>query len=349
MARVERQKYPGLERLQAALHQTDTQERLGEAGVRTALIVNRDGLMIDAVVYRGEAPDVEDLAAHAAAVLHFASSRSDGTPRTRINVVAVEYEDGTIAMEPTGESAILVFLSEPLADATRIRGELHRLATSQAGAADDAVATSTQEDAEPTVKRHTAAHDSDEPLKALNWLHADPVVSSGNGHGVPASDGAHPAERGADRAEPSGVLAGEAPMSQAAGSEKRVVLKGVGFVVTGQSATATVGLVLDGRSATGRAVSRVGVDTQHRLPAEAATRAVSEFLPASYGVVLEQVQVISGEIGQEALWARVLFLAPGGEEMLLGVAEIGSDAPGAAVRAVLSAVNRRIGLALDQA
>lgn len=358
MSRLERQKYPGLERLQTALYETDTQTRLRLAGVRTVLIASRDGLMIDAVVCWGEAPDVDDLAAHAATVLHFAGSRSDGTLRTRVNVVFVEYDDGTLAMEPTGEAAILVFLTEPMADFTRIRSELHRLATRHTAAADDTFATPSQDGngVEPAPKAPDAAKIADAPLRALNWLQDEPVVSSGNGQAVLASEEAGRNENGADlpveiradRPEPVGAPAHEGPMPQSPGRDRRIILRDVGFAVAGQSATATVGLVLDGRPAIGRAVARTGADMELRLPAEAAVRAITEFLPPGHGIVLEHVRSISSET-EPAVWAKVLLLTPEGEQALLGIAGVTDDAPGAVVRAVLSAVNRRIALLLDRA
>lgn len=358
MPRIERQKYPGLERLQTALHERDTQTRLRLAGVRTALIASRDGLMIDAVVCWGEAPDVDDLAAHAATVLHFAGSRSDGTLRTRVNVVFVEYDDGTIAVEPTGEAAILVFLTEPMADFTRVRGELHRLATRHTAAAEDTFATLDQDEngVEPSPKARAAAKIADAPLGALDWLHDEPVIPSGNGQAMLASEEAGRDENGADlpveiradRPEPIAATAHEGPMPQSPGRDRRIIVRDVGFAVAGQSATATVELVLDGRAAVGRAVARTGADMELRLPAEAAVRAITEFLPPGHGVVLEHVRSIPSET-EQAVWAKVLLLTPEGEQALLGIAGVSDDMPGAAVRAVLGAVNRRIALVLDRA
>lgn len=150
------------------------------------------------------------------------------------------------------------------------------------------------------------------------------------------------------RLQPMAASVQQGTMAESVGRDRRIILKDIEFTVTGQSATATVGLMLEDRLATGRAVARTGEDIQLQLPAEAAVRAISEFLPPGHGVVLEHVRPISSET-EQAVWAKVLLLTPKGEQTLLGIAGVGNDGPGAAVRAVLGAVNRRIALLFDQA
>ncbi len=128
----------------------------------------------------------------------------------------------------------------------------------------------------------------------------------------------------------------------------RIRFKGASLDVSGMVATATVKLVHGEREVTGRAVGRNAQERRLFLAAEAAARAVTEFLPQGYGVVVHDIQPAPAEVGK-ALWAVVLFLTPNGEESLLGIAPIDDMVFEAAGKAVLNAVNRRVGLLLDAA
>jgi len=125
----------------------------------------------------------------------------------------------------------------------------------------------------------------------------------------------------------------------------RIRFKGASLDVSGMVATATVKLVHGDREVTGRAVGRNAQERRLFLAAEAAARAVTEFLPQGYGVVVHDIQPAPAEVGK-ALWAVVLFLTPNGEESLLGIAPIEDMVFEAAGKAVLNAVNRRVGLLL---
>ncbi|OLD42169.1 MAG: hypothetical protein AUI83_19550 [Armatimonadetes bacterium 13_1_40CM_3_65_7] len=125
----------------------------------------------------------------------------------------------------------------------------------------------------------------------------------------------------------------------------RIRFKGASLDVSGLVATATVKLVHGDREVVGRAVGRNAQERRLFLAAEAAARAVTEFLPQGYGIVVHDIQPAPPEVGK-ALWAVVLFLTPTGEESLLGIAPIDDMAFEAASKAVLNAVNRRVGLLL---
>lgn len=128
----------------------------------------------------------------------------------------------------------------------------------------------------------------------------------------------------------------------------RIQLKAVSLDLSGVVATASVKLVFGERQVTGKAVGRGVQERRLFLMAEATARAVTEFLPAGYGVVIHDIQPAPPEVGK-ALWAVVLFLTPTGEQSLLGIAPIDGVISEAAAKAVLSAVNRRVGLLLGQA
>ena len=134
-------------------------------------------------------------------------------------------------------------------------------------------------------------------------------------------------------------------LSQLPDGAGRIRFKGASLDVSGQVATATVKLVLGDREVVGRAVGRNAQERRLFLAAEAAARAVTEFLPPGYGVVVHDIQPAPPDVGK-ALWAAVLFLTPTAEESLLGIAPIEDMVFEAAGKAVLNAVNRRVGLLL---
>jgi GGDEF domain-containing protein len=143
-----------------------------------------------------------------------------------------------------------------------------------------------------------------------------------------------------DTALPTGAM--PVPTPDGAG---RIRFKGASLDVSGQVATATVKLILGDREVVGRAVGRNAQERRLFLAAEAAARAVTELLPPGYGVVVHDIQPAPPDVGK-ALWAAVLFLTPTAEESLLGIAPIDDMVFEAAGKAVLNAVNRRVGLLL---
>lgn len=136
------------------------------------------------------------------------------------------------------------------------------------------------------------------------------------------------------------------PAGSARGSE-RVRLQGAGLDVSGLVATATVKLAFGDREVIGKSIGRNVQERRLLLAAEAAARAVTEFLPTGHGVMVQSIQPVPTEVGK-ALWTVVLLLTPHGEETLLGIAPLDEMVFEAAGKAVLSAVNRRIAPFLGQ-
>lgn len=155
---------------------------------------------------------------------------------------------------------------------------------------------------------------------------------------------AEPEQPAAAPAEETAPPAGAMPVPTPDGVG-RIRFKGASLDVSGQVATATVKLMLGDREVVGRAVGRNAQERRLFLAAEAAARAVTEFLPPGYGVVVHDIQPAPPDVGK-ALWAAVLFLTPTAEESLLGIAPIDDMVFEAAGKAVLNAVNRRVGLLL---
>ncbi len=147
---------------------------------------------------------------------------------------------------------------------------------------------------------------------------------------------------------------GATPTYQAAVEEtlftdgaRRLVLKQVVLDISGQVATAIVELTLGSRRVSERAVGRDNEDRRLLLVAEAAARAITEFLPRGHGVVVHTIQHAPAEVGV-AIWSLLFLLTPTGEQSLLGIAPGRGDLPEAAVNSVLNALNRRIGALLSE-
>lgn len=300
MPTLEHLRLEGMEQLQPVLHHPKTRQRLGAAGVTSVLIATRDGLLVDAVVYVGERPDLEDAAAAAATALLASQSRGSAAARGHdVGAIGPYIKGGTLVVDPLGADALVAFVTRPGTDPGHIRAELRRI-----------------------------------------------ILNPGVLVGSPASPSPVLAARGpqtrTSTPEPP-VDSGEKPTSKV----RRLILKGVEVELSGAVATALVTLTWQDRQVVGKTVGRNVEGQQIALAAEATVRAVTEFLPSGYGVVLEHVKPVQDEVDL-VLWAKVLLFTPDGEQSLLGIARTDSNAPQAAAKAVLSAVNRRVELVLTQ-
>jgi len=106
----------------------------------------------------------------------------------------------------------------------------------------------------------------------------------------------------------------------------------------GQAVTATVELMHGGRRVVATSTGRNAAERHLYLMAEAAARAVTEFLPPGYGVILGEIQPVPLEIG-DALRAAVLFMTPTEDRPLEGMAPVADRPDTAAARTVLAAVH----------
>ena len=109
----------------------------------------------------------------------------------------------------------------------------------------------------------------------------------------------------------------------------------------GQAITATVELVHGGRRVVATSTGRNAAERHLYLMAEAAARAVTEFLPPGYGVILGEIQPMPGELGA-SLKAVVLFMTPTEDRPLEGVAPVADRPDTAAARTVLAAVHDHV-------
>jgi hypothetical protein len=116
----------------------------------------------------------------------------------------------------------------------------------------------------------------------------------------------------------------------------------------GQAVTAKVELMHEGRRVVATSTGRNAVKRHLYLMAEAAARAVTEFLPPGYGVILGGIQSVPQELG-DTLRAAVLFMTPTEDKPLEGVAAVEDRPDIAAARTVLAAVGEYVKPLLSRA
>jgi len=130
-------------------------------------------------------------------------------------------------------------------------------------------------------------------------------------------------------------------VATAVGVPRRLVLRKAELETVGFTAAALIELSFGDRRVIGRAVGRNIPEQYLRLAAEATVRAVTEFLPTGYGLVLENIQPVSSAT-EVAVWANVILTTPTDEALLPGIARLDGDPSLTAAKTVLSAVNRRL-------
>lgn len=127
---------------------------------------------------------------------------------------------------------------------------------------------------------------------------------------------------------------------------KRIVLKRVSFTFTGHTVTGTVGLEYGDRKVSAKNVSRVTTERHPFLIADATARGITQLLPSGHGISVQSVQ-FDESADTKILWVAVSLLTPTEEKPLLGISPVSDTFYEAAAKAVLNAVNRRVGLVLS--
>lgn len=103
---------------------------------------------------------------------------------------------------------------------------------------------------------------------------------------------------------------------------------------------AEVELGMNGTTVVGQAAAKTSPQGPLFLAGEATVKAMQQLLPPGFGLSLLQVESEPAD-AERVVWAKLLLYTPDGPQRLLGIARFGADAPAAAARAILSAVNRR--------
>ena len=138
-----------------------------------------------------------------------------------------------------------------------------------------------------------------------------------------------------------------AQVEPAPAAEVRLSVEAVAYRLQGRTARAEVSLRLGDAVFLGTAEGPASSRHRLRLAAEAAAAGVKQTPGGRLDVVVEDVGWFS--VGHQPVIACVVTLADGrSEEPLSGSAPVRRDAVEAAARAVLSALNRRLGLLLDE-
>lgn len=120
----------------------------------------------------------------------------------------------------------------------------------------------------------------------------------------------------------------------------RLVLRDASVNHTNGIVVAEVALGMNGTTVLGQAAAKTSAQGPLLLAGEATVRAMQQLLPRGFGLSLLQVESGSTD-AERVVWAKLLLYTPDGTQRLLGIARFGADAPAAAARAILSAVNRR--------
>jgi GGDEF domain-containing protein len=287
----------------------------------------------------------------------------DRLPHSRLGVATV---DRLAESDPTAVHALIdaVIISAEIASTggETPNGSIHMEPSMPQAAVAAGTEAQPQADREPVVNTpappfpsppEPALSESDEALhtgREVEEEPAPPIYEVPSEPEPPAQEAPPPmAVESAPPEMPAPVPEASAPAAAmpvpTPDGDGRIRFKGASLDVSGQVATATVKLMLGDREVIGRAVGRNAQERRLFLAAEAAARAVTELLPQGYGVVVHDIQPAPPDVGK-ALWAAVLFLTPTAEESLLGIAPIDDMVFEAAGKAVLNAVNRRVGLLL---
>ncbi|HET9919549.1 MAG TPA: roadblock/LC7 domain-containing protein [Ktedonobacteraceae bacterium] len=93
---------------------------LAVPGVRQAILVGRDGLLIEGLTRDGK-DDMEAVGAIMSTGLNTAEALGQEIARGNVVGVLMEFENGLVSVDPLGDFALMVTLSENASNIARIR------------------------------------------------------------------------------------------------------------------------------------------------------------------------------------------------------------------------------------
>ncbi|MDQ6661743.1 MAG: roadblock/LC7 domain-containing protein [Chloroflexota bacterium] len=93
---------------------------LAISGVKQAILVGRDGLMIEGISRDGK-EDMEAIGAIMSTGLSTAEALGREIARGSVIGVLMEYENGLVSVDPLGDFALMVTLSDTAATISRVR------------------------------------------------------------------------------------------------------------------------------------------------------------------------------------------------------------------------------------
>ncbi len=96
-------------------------------GVTAALVVGRDGFVIEAAASAGEEADVDAVGAIAASTLGTSDVMGSELRLGSLGSILIEFEMGPVAVVPVGPEAVLAVVGSKLANLGRVRIEMKRI------------------------------------------------------------------------------------------------------------------------------------------------------------------------------------------------------------------------------
>lgn len=101
-------------------------------GVTAALVVGRDGFVIEVATAPGEEVDIDAVGAIAASTLGTSDVMGSELRLGALGSVLIEFESGPVAVVPVGSEAVLAVVGNRLANLGRVRIEMRRIRTAVA-------------------------------------------------------------------------------------------------------------------------------------------------------------------------------------------------------------------------
>jgi hypothetical protein len=238
------------------------------------------------------------------------------------------------------------------ADEVDVAGAVNRLLRSQFGLAVDADRVRVLEQ---TGGRAGAAAPAAPQLATVAPL---APVAAARGRGAKAAPSATSAQEsagGGDTADPpdtaaAGTPSGADPAASSVGvplAHRRLVIERVQLVSADLGVTVSVGLRSGERSFAGESEGAATTSALLRSIAAATLRAVEQVVAGAARFDVEHVEIASTGEEQTAL-VVVSMVTARGNQRLSGASVVRDDARQAVIRAVLAAVNRRLGPLMDE-
>jgi hypothetical protein len=241
------------------------------------------------------------------------------------------------------------------ADEVDVAGAVNRLLRSQFGLAVDADRVRVLEQ---TGGRAGAAAPAAPQLATVAPLAPLAPVAAARGRGAKAAPSATSTPEsagGGDTADPpdtaaAGIPSGADPAASSVGvplAHRRLVIERVQLVSADLGVTVSVGLRSGERSFAGESEGAATTSALLRSIAAATLRAVEQVVAGAARFDVEHVEIASTGEEQTAL-VVVSMVTARGNQRLSGASVVRDDARQAVIRAVLAAVNRRLGPLMDE-
>lgn len=220
------------------------------------------------------------------------------------------------------------------------------------------------EAAPPAVAAAPAPSENGTHARSSNGASPDAAAPSPTPEPVGSSASEEPAERSVAAAPAAATSGGDEPAATSAQPESRSftvpehhgsvvgfarpMIQGLSVGAEGLEVHVQAVLTSEGRELRGRATGAATRKATLRAVARATLDAVEQLFPGRVKTELESLE-LSHDGEDEVCTASVTFLTSEGAEKLIGISIVRGDAEHAVMRSTLDAVNRRIGIMLEEA